>query len=108
MADREESLNSRRCCNFAWIVTTIEGGVKLIETVTTFLAAVLTLSYEFYGYTAEFKYQVGVATCALIFVVLHIIFQKLTMLREGATADWNGWMFSPLGCLSCWLWNCIP
>ena len=77
MADREESLNSRRCCNFAWIVTTIEGGVKLIETVTTFLAAVLTLSYEFYRYKSEYKYQVGVATCALVFVVLHIIFRSL-------------------------------
>ena len=55
----------------------MEGYVKLIETVTTFLAAVLTLSYEFYRYKSEYKYQVGVATCAFVFVVLYIIFRSL-------------------------------
>ena len=77
MAGKEDSPNSRRCCNWAWMVTTGEGWVKLIETVTTFLAAVLTLSYEFYRYRTGYKYQIGIATCAFVFLVLYIIFRSL-------------------------------
>ena len=86
----------------------MEGYVKLIETVTTFLAAVLTLSYEFYRYKAgiQISSRRSHLRARLCGPAHH--FQKLTMLREGATAAWNDRMFSPLGCLSCWLWNCIP
>ena len=77
MADREDSPNSRRCCNWAWMLTTVEGWVKLIETVATFLAAVLTRSFAYYSAKMEYKYQVGVATCACILVFLHIIIRSL-------------------------------
>ena len=56
---------------------TVEGWVKLIETVATFLAAVLTFSYPFYHYKVECKYKVAVSTCAFVFVVLHIILKSV-------------------------------
>ena len=77
MADGEELRNSQGCCNCAWIVITVEGWVKLIETVATFLAAVLTRSFAYYRAKMEYKYQVGVATCACILVFLHIIIRSL-------------------------------
>lgn len=73
---------TRRCCSCGWIVITVEGWVKLIETVMTFLAAILTLSYPYYRYKVGYEYQVGISTCAFVFVVLHIILRSVNCFEK--------------------------
>lgn len=56
--------------------------MKLIETVMTFLAAILTLSYPYYHYKVGYEYQVGISTCAFVFVVLHIILRSVNCFEK--------------------------
>jgi len=75
MADHEENppqLAGNRCCDLQWIVTTIEGWLKLVEAIMTFITFVTVSSFPGSS-RAEYEYLIFVATAAFIFVILHII-----------------------------------
>ena len=58
----------------------MEGWLKLVEAILTFLTFVITSSFPG-SYKAEFEFLIFVATTAFIFVVLHIIL-RMTHLFE--------------------------
>ena len=68
------------CCDFLWIVTTVEGWVKLVEAILTFLTFVIVASFPG-SYKAEYEFLIFVGTTAFVFVVLHIIL-RMTHLFE--------------------------
>ena len=101
MADENGTTNTEeppptRCCDILWIVTTMEGWLKLVEAIMTLLTFSILASHP-YSYLTEFEYLVFVATTAFIFVVLHIVlrithlFEKFELLA----VFWRLWL--------CWL-----
>ena len=86
------------CCDFPWTVTTMEGWLKLVEAIMTFLTFVICASFPG-SYRAEYEFLIFVATTAFIFVVLHIIL-RMTHLFEKLPPE----MRHPiLGLASCFL-----
>ena len=85
MADENGTTNTeepppRSCCDMLWIVTTMEGWLKLVEAIMTLLTFSILASHPS-SYLTEFEYLVFVATTAFIFVVLHIVL-RITHLFE--------------------------
>jgi hypothetical protein len=68
------------CCDFLWIVSTMEGVLKLIQFVTTFLTFVILTAHE-QSSQPYFEFLIFVGTTAWIFVILHIIL-KMTHIYE--------------------------
>ena len=71
---------ARSCCDMLWIVTTMEGWLKLVEAIMTLLTFSILASHPI-SIRAEYEYLIFVATTAFIFVVLHIIL-RITHLFE--------------------------
>jgi len=69
------------CCDVLWIVTTIEGWLKLVEAVVTFLTFVILSSWPG-SFKAEYEFLIFVATAAFIFVVLHIILRMVHLFEK--------------------------
>ncbi|KAJ7384781.1 hypothetical protein OS493_020373 [Desmophyllum pertusum] len=68
------------CCDCLWVVTTIEGWLKLVQAIMTFLTFVIVSSFPG-SFRAEYEYLIFVATTAFIFVILHMIL-RMTHLFE--------------------------
>jgi len=68
------------CCDWLWIVTTIEGWLKLLEFITSFLCFVVLSSYH-ESSKSFFEFLIFVATISWIFVIVHI-FLKITHIYE--------------------------
>lgn len=68
------------CCDLMWVVTTVEGVLKLAQFFTTFLAFVILTSHD-ESARAYFEFLIFVGTTAWIFVILHILL-KMTHIYE--------------------------
>ena len=71
---------ARSCCDMLWIVTTVEGWLKLVEAIMTLLTFSILAAHPI-SFRAEYEYLIFVATTAFIFIVLHIIL-RITHLFE--------------------------
>ena len=74
----------RSCCDMLWIVTTMEGWLKLVEAIMTLLTFSILASHPFIMMdveSAEYEYLIFVATTTFVFVVLHIVL-RITHLFE--------------------------
>ena len=85
MADHDEKGNPRQqagcLCDFLWIVITIEGWLKLVEAIMTFLTFVIMSSFPG-SFRAEYEFLICVATAAFVFVVLHIILRMVHVFEK--------------------------
>lgn len=68
------------CCDLLWVVTTVEGVLKLAQFFTTFLTFVI-LSAHYESSRAYFEFLIFIGTTAWIFVILHILL-KMTHIYE--------------------------
>ena len=68
------------CCDLLWIVTTVDGVLKLLQFFTTFLAFVILTSHP-ESARPYFEFLIFVGTTAWIFVILHILL-KMTHIYE--------------------------
>ncbi|XP_044163236.1 uncharacterized protein LOC122947734 [Acropora millepora] len=90
----------RSCCDILWIVTTMEGWLKLVEAIMTLLTFSILASdpisiRAFSG--AEYEYLIFVATTAFIFVVLHIVL-RITHLFEKLPSPLTHPLIGLVGC----------
>ena len=101
MADENGTTNTeepppRRFCDMLWIVTTMEGWLKLVEAIMTLLTFSI-LASDPYSYLTEYEYLVFVATTAFIFVVLHIVL-RITHLFEKLPSPLTHPLIGLVGC----------
>lgn len=79
------------CCDWMWLFATIEGWLKILQWISTFLAFVIILAefnvpIAWYSHAPEYNFMLFVGITAWIFVTLHIIlkvphlFEKLPAL----------------------------
>ena len=86
----------RRCCDMLWIVTTMEGWLKLVEAIMTLLTFSILASHPI-STRAEYEYLIFVATTAFIFVVLHIVL-RITHLFEKLPSPLTHPLIGLVGC----------
>ena len=86
----------RKCCDMPWIVTTMEGWLKLVEAIMTLLTFSI-LASDPISYRAEYEYLIFVATTAFIFVVLHIVL-RITHLFEKLPSPLTHPLIGFVGC----------
>ena len=101
MADENGTTNTeepppRRCCDMLWIVTTMEGWLKLVEAIMTLLTFSILASHPI-SYLTELEYLIFVATTAFIFVVLHIVL-RITHLFEKLPSPLTHPLIGLVGC----------
>ena len=101
MADENGTTNTeepppRSCCDMLWIVTTMEGWLKLVEAIMTLLTFSILASHPI-SYRDELEYLIFVATTAFIFVVLHIVL-RITHLFEKLPSPLTHPMIGLVGC----------
>ena len=87
---------ARSCCDIPWIVTTMEGWLKLVEAIMTLLTFSI-LAADRYRYLAADEYLIFVATTAFVFVVLHIIL-RVTHLFEKLPSPLTHPLIGLVGC----------
>ena len=101
MADENGTTNTeepppRSCCDMLWIVTTMEGWLKLVEAIMTLLTFSILASHPI-SYRDELEYLIFVATTAFIFVVLHIVL-RITHLFEKLPSPLTHPLIGLVGC----------
>ncbi|XP_044163210.1 uncharacterized protein LOC122947725 [Acropora millepora] len=101
MADENDTTNTeepppRSCCDMLWIVTTMEGWLKLVEAIMTLLTFSILASHPI-STRAEYEYLIFVATTAFIFVVLHIVL-RITHLFEKLPSPLTHPLIGLVGC----------
>ncbi|XP_044163207.1 uncharacterized protein LOC114957800 isoform X2 [Acropora millepora] len=105
MADENDTTNTeepppRSCCDMLWIVTTMEGWLKLVEAIMTLLAFSILASHPFIMMdveSAEYEYLIFVATTTFVFVVLHIVL-RITHLFEKLPSPLTHPLIGLVGC----------
>ena len=103
MAGENDTTNTeepppRSFCDILWIVTTMEGWLKLVEAIMTLLTfSILASHWMSYVYGAEYEYLIFVATTAFIFVVLHIVL-RITHLFEKLPSPLTHPLIGLVGC----------
>ena len=101
MADENGTTNTeepppRSCCDMLWIVTTMEGWLKLVEAIMTLLTFSILASHPI-SYRDELEYLIFVATTTFIFVVLHIVL-RITHLFEKLPSPLTHPLIGLVGC----------
>ena len=105
MADENDTTNTEeppptRCCDMLWIVTTMEGWLKLVEAIMTLLTFSILASHPFIMMdveSAEYEYLIFVATTTFVFVVLHIVL-RITHLFEKLPSPLTHPLIGLVGC----------
>lgn len=74
------------CCDWFWLVATIEGWLKLLQWISTFLTFVIIMAkidrpIEFYSHLPEYNFMIFVGITSWAFVTVHIML-KLPHLFE--------------------------
>ena len=105
MADENDTTNTeepppRSCCDMLWIVTTMEGWLKLVEAIMTLLTFSILASHPFIMMdveSAEYEYLIFVATTTFVLVVLHIVL-RITHLFEKLPSPLTHPLIGLVGC----------
>lgn len=84
--ERREYVAYCGCCDWMWLIATVEGWLKILQWITTFLSFVIILAHfnfpiTLYAHLPEYNFMLFVAITSWIFVTLHI-FLKLPHLFE--------------------------
>ena len=79
--ERRERKCSCSCCDFLWLVTTMEGWFKLIEWVFTLLTFVILTTFP-NSSKPKYEFLVFVSTAAWIFVFLYIGLRMLHLYEK--------------------------